>query len=174
MSAAHQLINQTSGEVEWFTPPEIIAAATRCFGGFIHLDPATCQKANTHIVKAGEIFTKQSNGLSKAWTARSVWLNHPFGRQTTRLWIQKLLDEFNLGNFDEACTITYAATSENWFRWLLPFPQCFIHGRTNYISADTLHPVRGASKGSVVTYFGPNMTRFWQAFHPLGTVKIKY
>lgn len=28
-----QLINQTSGDVEWYTPARIIEAARRCMGG---------------------------------------------------------------------------------------------------------------------------------------------
>ena len=173
VSAAHQLINQTSGEIEWFTPIAIIEAATACMG-FIDLDPASCTKANREIVGARRIFTKEDDGLSREWRAKTVWLNHPFGRESTPKWINKLLWQFDVGRFEQACAITYASTSEKWFQPLLKFPQCFIHSRTNYISADTLKPIRGASKGSVVTYLGPNLTKFWEAFHPLGTVKIKY
>ena len=172
MNAA-QLINQTSGEVEWFTPMPIIEAATECMG-FIDLDPASCKSANIMIVGARRIFTKEIDGISKRWIADTVWLNHPFGRIETPLWINKLLSEFHAENFEQACTITYASTSEQWFKPLLKFPQCFLHGRTNYISESTLEPVKGASKGSVVTYLGPNVRRFWQAFSQLGTVKVEY
>jgi ParB family chromosome partitioning protein len=175
MTTSHQLINQTSGEVEWFTPVKIIIAARECMG-MIDLDPASCAKANREIVGANQIFTKESDGLSKCWTATTVWLNHPFGRKSTTAWIDKLLYEFEAKNFDQACTITYASTSERWFRSLLRFPQCFIHGRTNYISAETMKSVKGASKGSVVTYLGPKgrTGNFARAFSKLGTVKVEY
>lgn len=168
---ASQLINATSGKVEWFTPMPIIEAATGCMG-FIDLDPASCKRANIMIVGARKFFTKEDDGLLQPWKALTVWLNHPFGRKSTPLWINKLLSEFEAGNFLQACTITYASTSEEWFRPLLQFPQCFFHGRTNYISESTLKPVRGASKGSVVTYLGMNPSRFFDAFKQLGTIKI--
>lgn len=168
---ASQLINATSGCVEWFTPMPIIEAATDCMG-FIDLDPASCLKANEHI-GARKIFTKKDDGLSHRWNAKTVWLNHPFGRKSTPLWISKLLDDYQDGHFEQACTITYAATSQKWFEPLLAFPQCFIHGRTNYISAATLKPVKGASKGSVVTYLGNDRRKFARAFKHLGTIKVE-
>jgi len=168
-----QLINQTSSEVEWFTPMPIIEAAIECMG-FIHLDPASCKRANIMIVGANRFLTKLDDGLSHQWNALTVWLNHPFGRKSTPLWIEHLLNDYDDGRFKQACTITYASTSEEWFRPLLKFPQCFLHGRTNYISEATLKPVRGASKGSVVTYLGPNGRKFRQAFSKLGTVKVEY
>jgi len=56
---------------------------------------------------------------------------------------------------------------------LLAFPQCFIHGRTNYYLADgTLK--KGVTKGSVVTYVGPaeKWDMFKEVFSSIGTVKI--
>lgn len=70
-----------------------------------------------------------------------------------------------------ACCITFASTSEKWFRPLLAFPQCFIHGRTNYRLPDGTIK-KGATKGSVVTYLGPEVQRFAAEFRTLGTVKI--
>ena len=47
---AHQLINQNSGKVEWYTPMDIIGAARELYGGAIDLDPATSEKANLRII----------------------------------------------------------------------------------------------------------------------------
>lgn len=55
MNAA-QLINQTSGDVEYYTPAFIIEAARAVLGGRIELDPASCDFAN-QTVQAGRIFT---------------------------------------------------------------------------------------------------------------------
>ncbi len=174
----HQLINQDSGEIEWFTPAVIIEAAREAMGG-IDLDPASCEKANT-IVKATYFFDQEQDGLERNWglfgIGGSVWLNHPFSRNRNYYWIKKLLDEFKAGNFRESCNITYAATSEEWFRPLLSYPQCFLHGRTAYIDSKTMLPQRDVPKGSVVTYLGPKgKTRdFFNAFNKLGTVKVAY
>jgi hypothetical protein len=207
MTSPHQLINQTSGEVEYFTPIEIIEAATDCIG-FIDLDPASCEEANK-IVGARKIFTKKDDGLSRPWKSITLWMNHPFGKGEMRCpiphsrckkqmclppdedhpnrrgyhidydipgnsdWIDKLIREWGAESFDQACCITYATTSEDWFRPLLAFPQCFLHGRTNYRlpNGDVM---QGNTKGSVVTYLGYNQRDFAKAFSKLGTVKVAW
>ncbi|RIK35178.1 MAG: hypothetical protein DCC55_31170 [Chloroflexi bacterium] len=71
-----QLINQTSGTTDWYTPREIIEAARATMGG-IDLDPASSAIAN-QVVQAARIYTKADNALRYDWRARSVWMNHPF------------------------------------------------------------------------------------------------
>jgi hypothetical protein len=169
MNAA-QLINQTSGEVEYYTPLEIVNAARRAMGN-IDLDPATSLIANARI-RAENIFTQETNGLAHDWWG-NVWMNHPFGREENPRWIAKLEREFNTLRIDQACCITYACTSEAWFQPLLRRPQCYLTPRTNYYLPDgTLK--RGVSKGSVVTYYGTRLDAFADAFAPLGVVKIQY
>jgi len=157
------LINQSSGNVEWYTPFEIVNAARLAMGG-IDLDPASCAVAN-ETVKATTIFTRDDDGLSRDWHG-NVWMNHPFGRDNGK-WMAKLIAEYRAGRIGQACCITFASTSEKWFKPLLDYPQCYLHGRTRYIGGGDSPP-----KGSVVTYMGPNLASFWRAFSPLGTVKI--
>jgi hypothetical protein len=68
-------------------------------------------------------------------------------------------------------TITYACTSEKWFQPLLQKPQCFLSPRTNYYLPDG-SVKKGVTKGSVVTNFGADVSRFREAFASLGVVKI--
>jgi hypothetical protein len=157
------LINQTSGNVEWYTPFEIVNAAREAMDG-IDLDPASCVVAN-ETVKATTIFTINDDGLSRDWRGR-VWMNHPFGRNNAK-WVAKLVGEYESGRVEQACCITFASTSEKWFKPLLDYPQCYLHGRTRYIGGGDSPP-----KGSVVTYLGPHLAEFWRNFSPLGTVKI--
>lgn len=185
----HQLINQTSGEVEYYTPVEIIEAARRVMGG-IDLDPASSNNAN-RIVKAGEIFTKFDNGLRRHWFGR-VWLNHPFGRAEkacnancdknhehhgyhyhgNAAWISHLDSECK-SRATQACCITYACTSESWFQPLMKQPQCYLTPRTNYRLPDGTIK-KGVSKGSVVTYYGNRLDQFAEEFQRLGVIKIEY
>jgi hypothetical protein len=167
MNAA-QLINQTSGEVEFYTPAYIIEAA-RATMGAIDLDPASSAAANERVM-AIAFMTEERDGLSQAWFG-NVWMNHPFGRGENEKWIGKLTAEFNNGNVNQACCITFASTSEKWFQPLLQYPMCFLSPRTNYLLPDgTVY--RGVTKGSVVTYLGPNVDAFRKAFKQLGTVKL--
>lgn len=199
-----QLINQSSGEVEIYTPSNIIEAA-RCTMGEIGLDPASSVAANLRI-KANHFFTKEQDGLSKAWGIgypHTVWMNHPFSKgeevcdpvitgkpckkKTCRdrgahclvrvpgndEWINKLLGEYADGNVKQACCITFAATSEGWFRPLLDFPQCYLTPRTNYLLPDG-SIYKGVTKGSVVTYLGKNYKEFEAEFSPLGVVKVRW
>lgn len=165
-----QLINQTSGDFECYTPPAIIEAARTAMGS-IDLDPASSKKAN-QTVKAGRIFTLNEDGLKQSWWG-NVWLNHPFGRNLNQAWMKKLADEFVEGRTKQACCITYACTSESWFQPLMNKPQCYLSPRTNYLLPDGTVK-KGVTKGSVVTYFGQFEDRFAKAFCNLGNIKVSY
>ena len=190
-----QLINQDSGDFEYYTPPEIVELAREVMG-FITLDPASSTKANERV-KASIFMDEHDDSLNKPWHG-NVWMNMPFSKgekacpeDTTKCkkkkcvergyhiiedlpsnadWINKLVGEYGSGNVKEVCCITFAATSEVWFRPLLGYLQCFIHGRTNYYLPDgTLK--KGVTKGSVVTYLGKNPEKFREVFSRIGAVK---
>lgn len=98
------LINQDSGNVEWYTASEIVEAVRLTMGG-IDLDPASCETAN-ETVKAKRFFSSVDNGLDQPRIGR-VWINHTFDRDNA-LWIKKLVDEYESGNVTEDCCITFA------------------------------------------------------------------
>lgn len=133
-------------------------------------------------------------GLQKEWYG-NIWMNHPFSRNESPCkpkckkkiceergyhtdiplpgsedWIKKLVSEYGLGHVNQACCITYASTSEKWFRPLLSFPQCFIYGRTNYILPNGKIK-KGVTKGSVITYLGNEVDKFKMVFSRFGMVK---
>ena len=142
--------------------------------GRIDLDPASSEAANARV-KATVFFSKEQDGLKLAWckpngAPSKLWQNHPFGRGLNEAWINKLCSEFENGNVNEACCITYACTSERWFQPLLRRPQCFLSPRTNYLLPDGT-VFKGVTKGSVVTYFGSNPTRFNEEFQRHGICK---
>lgn len=213
----HQLINQTSGNTEWYTPPEIIEAARRVMGG-IDLDPASSAAAN-RVVKAGTFYGRpdyiidgmmnkwpvlrfvDQGGLSRPWFGR-MFQNHPFGSPERACksnckkagcvgakgrgwhtavdlpgnadWINADVAAYRRGEIEQACILTYAATSEEWFKPLLGFPICFFYGRTNYIDPITKQPIKGAPKGSSLTYMGSNVEAFAREFGRLGAVHVPY
>jgi hypothetical protein len=192
-----QLINQSSGNTEYYTPAPIIEAARATMGG-IDLDPASSAIAN-QTVQAAHYFDATYDALRRnvVWTG-NVWMNHPFGRgeqpcnrrckkKTCRhrgyhitselpgndAWINKLIHHYQTGDIKQACCITFASTSEAWFAPLFAYPMCFLQPRTNY-HLPCGAQARGVTKGSVVTYLGPNLTRFAHHFTPLGAILIPY
>ena len=171
-----QLVNQTSGNCEWFSPTEIIEAARATMGG-IDLDPASSRLANERI-RAYNFFGRHGDsvwidGLYQEWHGR-VWMNHPFGRNSNGRWIGKLLREIKEGRVTQACCITYACTSEAWFQPLFGgTAQCWLSPRTNYLLPDGTVK-RGVTKGSVVTYFGGNVDLFLDAFEGLGKITHRF
>jgi hypothetical protein len=164
-----QLINQDSGNTEYYTPMDIVDMAREVMGG-IDLDPFSSEQANERV-KAKKYYTIEDDGLlNRIWEGR-LWINHPFGRKMNKQVIEKLVRQYEMGYISQACCITFAATSEKWFRPLLQYPQCFIHGRTNYYLPDGTIK-KGVTKGSVVTYLGDNVEKFKEVFSEIGTVKI--
>ncbi|EQB9038067.1 DNA N-6-adenine-methyltransferase [Vibrio cholerae] len=198
------LINQSSGDTEYYTPLEWVEAARQVMGS-IELDPASSHIAN-QTVKAERFFTIHDDGLKQDWKAETLWMNHPFHRgekacpadrskckkkncipsrskkKKTRghhidhdipsndHWISKLMSEYEKGHVKEAICITFANTSEIWFRKLLPHLQCFPNGRVHYRKPDGTI-CNSVTKGSVITYIGNNPQKFKEVFSRLGTVK---
>jgi ParB family chromosome partitioning protein len=193
----HQHINATSGDVEWFTPSFIIEAVRATLGS-IELDPASCKAANERV-GASLFFGIHDNSLFRPWIAKTLFQNHPFGKAEeacksdcqkqiknkthkhhdypyygNMAWINKLESEFAIGHVENACCITFNATSEAWFQPLLRRPICFLTPRTNYVGPDG-KPVSGVSKGSAVTLFSGSdqlLGRFYRVFSNLGTIKV--
>lgn len=145
----HQYINKDSGNTEWWTPKPIVAVAKRIMGG-IDLDPACSTEAWNYHEKHALVHYSE-NGINQGWFGR-VWMNHPFGRNSNSLWINRLNAAYDAGFVQQACCITFASISEKWFQPLLQYPQFFFCGRINYIDPVTLNPIRGVTKGSLFTY----------------------
>lgn len=158
-------------KTERYTPEPIVSACRRAMGG-IDLDPASCDRAN-RVVRADRYYTFEQDGLGFPWKGR-VFLNHPYGRGRNEAWMKKLFSEYEKGNIDRACVVSYAATSEAWFRPLLDHPQCFLYGRTNFIGPDG-RTMKGNPRGSVVTYLSRDGSSlgFFEQFETLGAVKIR-
>jgi len=210
-----KLINQSSGKVEYYTPPNIIKLVHKMFNK-IDLDPASSPQANK-IVKADMFYTEPSyyelptkndrlptrfftslGGLTQGYVwYGNVWLNHPFskgenvckttGNGCTKLscykrgwhlgtklpsnadWVNKMIEHYENGSITQGLMITYASTSETWFKPLLKYPKCWIYGRTNYIDGNTMKVQKGVTKGSVITYFGNDLTKFNKIFSLIGS-----
>ena len=193
---SHQNVNQSSYGVEFYSPPPLLAAAHQVMGG-IDLDPASSAIANNNV-RATRYFTEAQDGLSKPWRGR-VWMNHPWGAKENACkptckkkrcskrgfhlekdfpgnaaWINKLHESYLSGAVSQALCITYASTSEDWFKPLKQhYPGCYLDGRTSFY-----HPNGTAleqnTKGCVVTYLGTDVDAFHQAFSQFGDILVPY
>ena len=84
--------------------PEFLIERVRQTLGRIELDPMSCEEAN-EVVKASAFFTKQDDGLSKRWRARTVYLNPP---GSLRLEAHKHFDTaYYSSDFEAGCVCFY-------------------------------------------------------------------
>lgn len=188
-----QHLNQTSGNVELYSPPEILEAGRKVLGT-IDLDPASSAIANVRV-KAKKYFTVEDDGLSKLWLG-NVWMNHPWGAREVACtknckkkickrrgyhllkdfpgnaaWVNKLISSYESGDVFQALCITYASTGEAWFKPLKRYPICFLDGRTSFYTPGG-EKLNQNTKGCAVTYFGEYTAKFIEHFSSLGDVML--
>ena len=196
----HQLINQDSGNTEFYTPSEIMNVVKEMFP-VIELDPASCERAN-QVVQAKRIYTKDMDGLRLPWQASTVWLNHPFskGEKACKLnckkkacndptyskyrghcidkdipsnldWVEYLLSEHDKNHIGESLNITFCNSPETFCQRLLSRGKsCFINGRVNFNDVNG-DKTSGAPKGCFITYIGEREGDFTRIFSKIGVVK---
>jgi ParB family chromosome partitioning protein len=158
-------VGQNTGEEEWYTPPEYIEAARLTLGA-IDLDPASNDAAN-RVIKAGQIFTKQENGLDQRWDGR-VWMNPPYAQPLVTQFCEKLAASVRAGTVPAAVVLVNNATETQWFRALADVASaiCFPTGRIRF-----WHPKKDSAtplQGQAVLYIGKNVAGFTDAFGSFG------
>jgi ParB family chromosome partitioning protein len=200
MTNASKFINQDSQDTERYTCPKIMERVQRFFGT-IHLDPASSKLANKTvkaeriITKKGDGLTKPWKAKNvwlnhpfqkgekackpkckkKKCTDPSTagYRGHCITEDipSNLDWMNKLVSEFESGNFSESLNITFVNSSETWCQLLLEKGmQCFIAKRVEY-SSPTGKRSGGVTKGSMITYLGSDTTRFKEVFGDIGVVK---
>ncbi len=161
-------VSYNSGNNEWYTPPEYIAAARAVMGG-IDLDPASCEVAN-EIVGAKTFYTAEDDGLAHDWQGR-VWMNPPYSSDLIGRFADKLVRHVRQGDVTEACVLVNNATETRWFGVLLEVASCvcFIRGRVRFLDAQG-NPTGAPLQGQAVLYMGKNGRSFARAFSGFGTI----
>lgn len=159
-------VGKNTGESEWYTPREYIAAAIEVMGA-IDLDPASTPEAND-VVNAVTHYTIEDDGLQQSWAGR-VWMNPPYAQPAVGYFCAKLIEEYCAGNVTEACVLVNNATETGWFQDLAAIATalCFPRGRVKF-----WHPERESAplQGQAVIYIGPSGEAFKRAFLPFGFV----
>jgi DNA N-6-adenine-methyltransferase (Dam)/Protein of unknown function (DUF3102) len=160
-----------TGQYEWFTPADVIAAA-RAVLGVIDLDPASTEDANA-IVQAVSYFTVTDDGLRQPWRGR-VWLNPPFARPLIDPFADKLVASVTAGDVTAAITITNNATDTQWVSTLVSVAAavCFPRGRVKFWQPHVTHDA-GPLQGQAILYVGPAVDRFREGFRSFGSCWVR-
>ncbi len=83
-------------------------------------------------------------------------------------WAEKLVEEIDAGNVDEACVLVNASTETKWFTKLTASASslCFISGRLKFWNPK--RDSKNAPHGNALFYFGANPAAFHAEFSELG------
>jgi phage N-6-adenine-methyltransferase len=157
-----------SGNNEWYTPSEYIAAA-RWVLGDIDLDPASSVIAN-QTVGAKQYFTAEDDGLLQEWRGR-VWMNPPYASELIGRFADKLAAHFAGGDVSEAVVLVNNATETGWFQVMLEQASavCFVKRRIRFIDMAG-NPSGAPLQGQAILYLGKNVSTFARAFAGFGAV----
>lgn len=157
---------------DWHTPSEFTDTARRVMGS-IDLDPFTSVQANRRV-GAERTFTMADNAFKKVWAdpdTKTVWMNPPYSKGASSLAVDKFLEEFDHGSFDEGIVLMNASTDTNWFHRMVIVAAavCLTKGRISFEDAGGKSSA-GNTKGQVFFYFGKNVKRFSDEFEAYGFI----
>lgn len=161
-------VTYNSGENEWYTPKKYIESA-RLVMGSIDTDPASSELANK-TVKATIYYTEETNGLNQKWGG-NVWMNPPYSQPLINEFSTKLVEKYNVGEFNQACILVNNATETQFYQLLMMCCSaiCFIKGRIKFIDENGL--ATGAPlQGQTIIYYGNNIKKFADEFSKYGQV----
>ena len=167
-----------SAKEDWLTPEEIWKPAQELMGG-IDLDPCAEESTGEQNIPAIMHFTRIDNGLQRAWLFPSclptrVFMNPPYNKnQDHAKFVEKLLLEYAQGHVRYAVVLLAARTETSWYRSLGHFPRCHVDHRLKFLLPSG-EPGGTATFPSVVFGLGMTNAEFYNAYHNLGEVVVRY
>lgn len=135
-------------KTEWGTPQDFFDYCDYKYGKFT-LDAA----ASPSNAKCKDYYTKDDDALSRPWVSNAVWLNPPYGRDTTWKFVQKAWEEVHLGHSHRVVCLLPAAVDTRWFHYYCKRGLVvFIRGRLRFEGANDPAPFP-----SMLTIFANNI-----------------
>ncbi len=155
----------STGEVEWYTPPDIVEAI-RDVMGTIDLDPASSPLAQ-ETVKAGRYYVEEDSGQNREWKG-NVFMNPPYSRPAVEQFVDRAVRAITSSEITQFIGLTNNATDTDWFHSLCGACGlvCIPNGRLKFYnnSNETL----GARQGQALFYWGKNEKSFIDRFSDIG------
>jgi phage N-6-adenine-methyltransferase len=160
-SGGQAAMASNSGNNEWYTPSEWIERARQAMRS-IDVDPASNATAQ-NTVQASEWYDQERDGLKQEWHG-NVWLNPPYARGLIEAFVERLLEQYQSGNTQQAIVLVDNRTDTRWFQQLCSVASAvaFTKGRVNFYN-ETVESSSPAN-GSAFVYLGRNFQAFRQAF----------
>ena len=120
------LANLHSDKDDWRTPKDLFNALNADF--HFTLDPCSTHE-NALCEKH---FTKVEDGLIQDWSGETVFMNPPYGSETSK-WIKKAYEE-SLKNATVVCLIPARVDTSYWHDYIFPYAANirFIRGRLHF------------------------------------------
>ena len=135
----------TKGDVNWFTPPQIVKAL-----GSFDLDP--CTHVDRPWDTAVAHLTIEDNGLLLPWAGR-VWMNPPYTRDQIGLWFSKLAEHGN------GCALVFNRSDTEWYQdYVFPHATSILYkrGRIHFHYLDGTRAKSNSGAPSVIIAYGEN------------------
>lgn len=161
-------VANNSGNNEWYTPPNFIAAARETMGS-IDTDPASSEVANK-TVQAQQYFDAQADGLKQQWRG-NVWMNPPYAQPLIADFAQALSDKYLSGEVEQACVLVNNGTETGWFQTLIGVASavCLVKTRVKFLDPSGA-PSGAPLQGQAVIYLGKDHDKFSDSFCSFGKV----
>ncbi len=130
----------SSANSDWRTPVWLAEHLKKAYGPF-DLDPAA--SPGTSVGRRS--YTRHAGGLEKPWKGR-VYVNPPHARslgETVEPWIDKALEELDLGNAELVVMLVPSRTDTAWWHELVmprAWDVLFVRGRLKFRGKDDKSP----------------------------------
>lgn len=129
----------SSKEKAWETPFSLFEKLDREF--HFTLDPCCIPQT----AKCKKYYTKKEDGLKQSWEGETVFMNPPYGKVDTYVWMRKAYRESKKPNTKVICLIPARTDTEYWHEFCMEANEIrFIQGRVVFGNAASAAPFPSA------------------------------
>jgi len=160
----------TSQSKDWCTPPKIVKAVRRFFGGQIGLDP--CSNYYSLVGAELSFMLPVYDGLALPWDGHgSIFVNPPYGRDhehgtTIYDWIKKCSISHVNNGCEVIALIPVATNTAHWKEFVFPTAAaiCFLKDTRLKFFEEGIESKKGAPMACALVYWGTNPYEFDRIF----------